>query len=394
MQYYSSKTQKSLDKKIMRIAERSDILRFLDPKNKKQELQKFLSAHGKYNPQFQYEDMHIPQLPELLEYIAQLKNKCTKMRTTDNPWSILKSLMIEKCDELESKFKLIQAYHEQNLSMILTYNEQLFGPLQDFGDIKPKQYNLLDHAYKVHIETVLEPLALQNHQKLNHTQTVALVQHHLHNIGLSNYQIIFWHYGMTNMQISIGPKPVIYIHKKTEYKSSDMCISIYHEIYGHLLRYIQGAKSWIHLLQWGTSWYLTTEEGIAVFQAARLEWFDIVWNRLLESYQHLHKARELNWMQMTEYYLDLGWKSLESIFWSILRLKRGAVNTEIIHPGTLFLKDKVYADGYFHILHHLISQKQKNKKVNNTLWVIFDTGLFYWRIKSEDIAKITCILDS
>lgn len=85
MQYYSSKTQKSLDKKIMRIAERSDILRFLDPKNKKQELQKFLSAHGKYNPQFQYEDMHIPQLPELLEYIAQLKNKCTKMRTTDNP---------------------------------------------------------------------------------------------------------------------------------------------------------------------------------------------------------------------------------------------------------------------------------------------------------------------
>gem|GEM_PF-5897445 len=42
MLQYSSKTQEQLDKQIMRISERSDILRFLDPVNKFEELTIFL----------------------------------------------------------------------------------------------------------------------------------------------------------------------------------------------------------------------------------------------------------------------------------------------------------------------------------------------------------------
>jgi hypothetical protein len=42
--HYATITQQRLDKQIMRIAERSDILRFLDPKNKFEELQKFIDA--------------------------------------------------------------------------------------------------------------------------------------------------------------------------------------------------------------------------------------------------------------------------------------------------------------------------------------------------------------
>gem|GEM_PF-6810506 len=51
------------------------------------------------------------------------------------------------------------------------------------------------------------------------------------------------------MQISIGPKPVIYINKKDQYALHDVCVSILHELYGHLLRYFNGKKSNIHIMQ-------------------------------------------------------------------------------------------------------------------------------------------------
>lgn len=64
----------------MRISERSDILRFLDPLNKFEELQQFLDAQGEYNPQFTYDDKHISVLQEVLEYTNKLKIKSEKLR--------------------------------------------------------------------------------------------------------------------------------------------------------------------------------------------------------------------------------------------------------------------------------------------------------------------------
>ena len=133
------------------------------------------------------------------------------------------------------------------------------------------------------------------------------------------------------MQVRIGPRPVIYIHKKDSYKAFDACVSILHEVYGHLARYKNGINSDYHILQGGTAYYLSTEEGLAVFQAARVEGFERTKERLLKSYKYL-EAANMNRKQLTQYYLQNGRSNLESIFWSILRLKRGIQDTSIIHP--------------------------------------------------------------
>lgn len=374
MLHYESLTQQRLDKQIMRIAERSDILRFLEPTNKFEELKKFKEAKWKYNPIFTYGDKHIPILTEALEYVEKLKQRAIKLRAQNQ----ITKLMIEKCEEVICKFKLLQAYHKQDRKNIEFYNQSLFWKLQDHSQ-HIIDFPKLQHKFSLDHNTLLKPIWLQEHESLDRNQVKLLVEYHLKSIGLDRYQLKFGNYGTTNMQVSIGPKPTIYIHKKSDYKTFDVCISILHEIYGHLLRYKRGIDSWLHILQWWTAHYLSTEEGIAVFQAARIEGLEISWKRLIDSYEHIRKASKLNRVGMTDYYQDLWRKNLDSVFWSILRLKRWLVDTSMAGDGGVFYKDKVYTDGYFEVLKYLSGKEQwQSTRENN---IVFDPYLFQWRLK-------------
>lgn len=373
--HYSSKTQQKLDKQLMRVAERSDILRFLDPINKFEELDIYLAKKGDYNPQFKYSDNHIPILKEVIQYVDKLKGKIIKLRNKDN----LQKLMIDKCDELQCKFKLLEAYHRQDLWEIARLNKELFGSIVDIAHFK-SDFDALEKAFHIDYHSLLKPLKLHQKEQLTKNEVKDLVTYHLHKQGIASYHINFGKYWNTNMQVRIGPKPVIYINRKQSYKAIDVCISILHEIYGHLTRYYNGCNSHIHLLQGGTAYYLTHEEGIAVFLAAQVEWFEIVWKRFTSSYQQLIQASKTDRIGMTKYYQKQGRKNLEYIFWSILRLKRGLCDTSIIWPAWVFYKDKVYADGYFQIVNYL----QQSSKPVTTL-----KKLFIWRVKLDDLQVLS-----
>ena len=116
-------------------------------------------------------------------------------------------------------------------------------------------------------------------------------------------------------------------------------------------------------------------------------------NRLNKTYQYLPQTADHNWKQLTQIYFKNGRTNLETIFWSILRLKRGIQDTSIIHPGTVFYKDKVYSDGYYHILSYFADQVNNNDlKWNSSTKLALDDIIMIWRIKVEDIQKIPCIL--
>lgn len=377
MLHYESASQQRLDKQIMRIAERSDILRFLEPTNKFEELKKFKEAKWNYNPTFTYEDKHIPILAEALEYVEKLKQRAIKLRAQNQ----ITKLMIEKCEEVLCKFKLLQAYHHQDRKNIEFYNQSLFWKLQDHAH-HIIDFVKLQERFSLEYNILLQPIWLQDHESLDRNQVKSLVEFHLKSIGLDRYQLKFGDYGSTNMQVSIGPKPTIYIHKKSDYKTFDVCVSILHEIYGHLLRYKKWMESWLHILQWWTAHYLSTEEGIAVFQAARIEGLEISWKRLIDSYEHIRKASKLNRVEMANYYQDLWRRNLDSVFWSILRLKRWLVDTSLAGDGGVFYKDKVYTDGYFEVLEYLSEKVYAKAKWDNN--IVFDPYLFQWRLKLWD----------
>ncbi len=333
----------------MRVSERSDILRFLDPINKFEELQKFVDAKGDYDPQFIYDEKHIPLLKKVLEYIHILKSRTLKLKTKNT----LKDLMVRKCEELEVKFQLLQAYYKQDADMIEKYNIELFWPLHEENIIwYKKKVKQLEANYALTLSS-LTPKDQNLDQYINKKQVIILIKYHLDRIGITKYKLKFWKYGTTNMQVSIGPVPAIYINQKTSYSLYDTCVSILHEIYGHLARYSNGKKSSIHILQWWTSYYLTTEEGVAVFSAARLEGLAKTLNKLRENYQILPQAAKLNRSQLAQY-LESQWrKNLEHMYRSILRLKRGLKDTGKTWAGIIFLKDKVYLDGYCQVIDYL-----------------------------------------
>ena len=372
----------------MRIAERSDILKFLDPTNKFEELQKFIDAKGDYNPQFTYSTDHVKILEEVGLYINKLKAKTLKLRENNE----IKQLMLDKCDEILCKFDLLQAYHDQDYDAILTLNTQLFGTIKNYTTL-PTDYAALEKRFWLSYQSLFENTGINPVETLSQKQVKELVIYHIQSVGFSSYSIQFGNFGNTNMQVRIGPKPVMYIHKKETYKAFDVCVSILHEVYGHLARYKNGINSDYHLLQWGTAYYLSTEEGLAVFQAARVEWFQKTRERLQKSYQYLAQTADHNWKQLTQIYFKNGRTNLETIFWSILRLKRGIQDTSIIHPGTVFYKDKVYSDGYYHILSYFADQVNNNDlKWNSSTKLALDDIIMIWRIKVEDIQKIPCIL--
>ncbi len=372
----------------MRIAERSDILKFLDPTNKFEELQKFIDAKGDYNPQFTYSTDHVKILEEVGLYINKLKAKTLKLRENNE----IKQLMLDKCDEILCKFDLLQAYHDQDYDAILTLNTQLFGTIKNYTTL-PTDYAALEKRFWLSYQSLFENTGINPVETLSQKQVKELVIYHIQSVGFSSYSIQFGNFGNTNMQVRIGPKPVMYIHKKETYKAFDVCVSILHEVYGHLARYKNGINSDYHILQWGTAYYLSTEEGLAVFQAARVEWFQKTRERLQKSYQYLAQTADHNWKQLTQIYFKNGRTNLETIFWSILRLKRGIQDTSIIHPGTVFYKDKVYSDGYYHILSYFADQVNNNDlKWNSSTKLALDDIIMIWRIKVEDIQKIPCIL--
>ena len=378
----------------MRIAERSDILKFLDPTNKFEELQKFINAKGDYNPQFIYNTDHVSILEEVSLYVNKLKAKTAKLRANDN----IKQLMLEKCDEILCKFNLLQAYHDQDYDVILALNTQLFGKLQDYTTL-PINYSTLEKRFWLPYQSIFKNTGIFPSEFLTQKQVKELLIYHTQSIGFNSCNIQFGNFGNTNMQVRIGPRPVIYIHKKDSYKAFDACVSILHEVYGHLARYKNGINSDYHILQGGTAYYLSTEEGLAVFQAARVEGFERTKERLLKSYKYL-EAANMNRKQLTQYYLQNGRSNLESIFWSILRLKRGVQDTSIIHPWTIFYKDKVYIDWYYSILSYFLNQSTKITQVKHKDWdtnsynkLILDDIIMIWRIRIEDIGKIPCILN-
>lgn len=337
----------------MRLSERSDILRFLDPTNKQSEYQQFIQSGGTYSPVFSYSDRHIAHIEPVINRIKSIRNQVDTLRDQGN----LTQFMRDKCTELVQKFELVLAYYRQDTDNIQDLNIKLFGNFQDSINqtLLPKQGDMLEKQLHVDYHDLLTPLGLEHNEFLDRKQVYQLIEYHLKHIWLSTYRIVFGLYGSTNMQVSIWPKPVVYINKQSSRSSQSLCVSIMHEIYGHLQRYQHGKTSWTHLLQWWMSYYLTTEEGIAMIQSARIEWFEHTYNRLRQSYILLKQASWVSRWEGVKLYQKAWFTNLWFIFRNLLRIKRGVIHTSISWSWCGFLKDKVYFDGFCLVCNYLCS---------------------------------------
>jgi hypothetical protein len=92
----------------------------LKPLNYFNELDKFISLHGNYNPVFNYKRPNVDILRKYEDDLKKLQDKTNKLSSN------FKRLFLEKEDELLNRLCLIDAYSTQNFKNIEIYNQNLF----------------------------------------------------------------------------------------------------------------------------------------------------------------------------------------------------------------------------------------------------------------------------
>jgi hypothetical protein len=114
-----------IDLQINKINKRLNLSGRLRPTNYFNELDKFISLHGNYNPIFSYKWPSQEILDKTSDDLRKIKSKTNKLE------SDMKQLFLEKIDELSNRLLLIKAYKEQDFKDIELYNEKLFGAFDD-----------------------------------------------------------------------------------------------------------------------------------------------------------------------------------------------------------------------------------------------------------------------
>lgn len=130
------------------------------------------------------------------------------------------------------------------------------------------------------------------------------------------------------MSVSYGKEVKIHISKNAVIRENEINAILAHEIDTHFRRYLAGYETGLKLFQYGTGYYLSDEEGLAIYR----------------SFSHLPEGYEKNAMYVKYYLLStvdvlsfsdtVGLlislypeKSLESIFSDAVRLKRGITHS-------------------------------------------------------------------
>ena len=110
-----------IDVQLDKLNKKLNLSSKLRPINYFNELDNFITRHGKYNPVFKYKR---PKEESLIKTEDDLKKITDKTNKLESP---LKQLFFEKEDELTNKLQLIKAYSKQDFENIAIYNEKLFG---------------------------------------------------------------------------------------------------------------------------------------------------------------------------------------------------------------------------------------------------------------------------
>lgn len=316
MRYIDEKHRK-LDKNISNLSIKSDILGFIDPINKFDELKMFITHDGYYKPNFIYSDKHIEAIWYVLKYIDKLYGKLDHYM--DRYEDSLTKLMYEKVQELEHKFQLVIAYHEQDIDKINHHNNALFGQFTTYqtpnlDDPSLSYYDIHDISYLIPEKLRKSFESIDIDMNIDKSDIKKIVRYNLNKIDVGRFKINFENLWKTNMQVSIWKKPIIYINKRSSYRLASVVASVLHEIHAHLKRWACASDTGIHILKWGTWYYLSHEEGIATFQWARYEWYHRTYNRLQESYQLWFKLSKLNWADSVELVRSITGQPVESVF--------------------------------------------------------------------------------
>ncbi len=350
----------SIDQRIEKINKRLNLSARLRPLNYFSELDKFITLHGKYNPIFHYKRPKEDKLNQTKNEIIKIQEHLLKLKS---PFT---KIFLDKLEELETRRNLILAYTQQNFENIALYNKKLFGEFDDelLKIAKEKVLTLKEDNQKL----LWEPLTLSEIEKT--------IEKYLAEKKIYGVDIVFSYTNLSRISVIMGKQIKISISKHGVFREKELLSILAHEIDTHLVRYLNGLKSGWNILKSGTGFYLKDEEGLAIYNAVKILPEDYEKNSFYKKYFLVKEAENIDFkklVNMIEFLYPS--YSREFHFKTALRIKKGIIHTSILHPGTVFMKDKIYLEWYKKIK-QLMEDWKENAKI------------YKWKIKSEDLDYI------
>ncbi len=233
----------NIDKRVCDIDEKIKLLSYVKPQNLNEEREKFFK-NPNFSPQFSYK---IPKLD-----FAGLKKDLKKI-----PLKIghpLIPVYQSKIDELNLKLQLIQNIGNSKFG---EYSAKLYGEAtEELQEEAQKQLASLEITPD---ESAIIPFK----------DTVELLKAALRKRKLSHWKVVIS--GETIADVQVTKSNTVIIKDKVKFTENRIKSVITHEIDTHILRLENGKLQPYRIFERGTANYLSTEEGLAIYNQNRLK---------------------------------------------------------------------------------------------------------------------------
>ncbi|MDP2103829.1 MAG: DUF1704 domain-containing protein, partial [Candidatus Gracilibacteria bacterium] len=327
----------------------------------------FIRNPHEYNPIFTY---HFPSNEKIESIRDMLKKLTEKTYQFKSQQSFIAQLYREKLTEIESKLGLIEAYKNENFESIKNFNTLLFGQT-DTTLLKTAREKVFEMKGNSKNDEVILGKILSLDEITSH------IRRYFETHNIKEIPISIESGNLSRMSVSYGREVKIHISKNAIIREREINAIMAHEIDTHFRRYLAGSETGLKLFQYGTGYYLSDEEGLAIYNSFSYLPEGYEKNAMYVKYYLLSTVDVLSFSDTINLLISLyPEKSLESIFSDAVRLKRG-----IIHSGTkgisgiTYQKDKIYLDGYMRVKHWIENGGDKEK-------------LMYGKIKIKDLEII------
>lgn len=350
----------TIDQKVAQLNKRLNLSARLRPVNYFSELDTFISMNGKYNPVFKYKRPKEEKLIATAKEIEFLQIQLEKLK------SPFKKLFGEKLEELELRRKLILAYTQQDFDNIALYNTKLFGEF-DNELLKISKNKVLDrHEFGIQKSVLGKQLKLSEIEKE--------IEKYLTQKKIYGVDIIFSYDTFSRISVIMGKEIKISISKSAKFKEEWLRATLAHEIDTHLVRYLNGSKSWRNIFKSWTAFYQQEEEWLAIWNGNQVLPDDYEKISLHKKYVVTHELPKFSFSKAAEFLrFTYPERSLEGLFKTIIRSKRWLIHTE--KTWVWYMKDKIYLDGF--------SKIDKRLQAGNT-----PEKMYKGKIKIDDLKFI------
>ncbi len=235
---------------------------------------------------------------------------------------------------------LIKAYKTKNYKNILLYNEKLFGKIDN---------KLLKLSKDKIFEWGPEDKSLL-WKMLSIGEVKSAIEKHLNKKWIEWIDTIITSTTLSRMSISMWKNAKIKINRLVPFQELELESILAHEIDTHLVRYINWSRSgWKIFREW-VWFHITDEEWLAIYNANKNLPSKYEKLSIYKKYFLLREAQKYSFSKLVDLVKFLyPEKRIEWVFNTILRMKKWIMDTSVVNEWAVFMKEKVYLDGYVKI---------------------------------------------